>query len=96
MGLHCHQSDPIQTARNKLAYECLSISRGVNWDGTQPKLGLCLVQNIYHQLEIWLFKNTHAFTSQRTVSLSSKDHLLKLIHTFAYLQLLIKGDEYRH
>lgn len=40
-----------------------------------------------------LFPNTHTFTSQQTVYLSSEDHSLKLIHAFACLQLLTKGDE---
>lgn len=41
-------------------------------------------------------KHAYAFTYQQTVYLNSKDHVLKLIHVFAYLQLLIKEDEYQH
>lgn len=71
------------------------ISTGIELEW-ETACGLSLVQNTYHQLEIWPFKNRHAFTSQQTVYLHSKDHLLKLIHVFAYLQLLIKEDEYQH
>lgn len=94
-GLPWRRHGPIQAGRRTRATKRPADERGVG-RGREPAPRPASGSDSSPSAGNAPFTNTHAFTPQRTVDLSSEDHLSKRIHACACSRLLIKGDEQQH